>query len=188
MPNYFNLSSLYLDVFGYRGRPIGGGETRAIVALRDDINSEVVPYGVALESVLGTPIHLPCTLDNLRLPNEPLIRISGSKKVVETDFDGQDGTFKEIFSVNDWQIDISGIATNDDKDALPEEFLRKLRDMIDKRGAVKITNDLCLLFGITDLVIYDYDFPAIPGQISAQPYSLMCKSDRAFELEVRDGS
>ena len=52
-------------------------------------------------SMLGTPLFMPCSIDDFELPNEPLIEISGGKSIVKTQVDGMEGTFKELSEMKD---------------------------------------------------------------------------------------
>lgn len=183
-----NLLAAYQALFGYVGRPKGGLDVGIETSPVNIGNS--LPYPEikqVQESAMGTPLFLPCTLDGVRLPNEPIITITGGKKIIETDFDDQVGTFKEIFSLMDYRVLIEGIAVEDEAqdDIYPEEIVRQIRKLCEKRTHLKVTNDLCTLFNITHLVIYDFDFPRIPGEIGVQGYTLKCKSDKPLSLEVQ---
>ena len=81
-----------------------------------------------------------CDLDGYRLPNEPIVEINGSKTIIKTPIDGQDGTFKELYSKNDWDITIRGIAVNEDEesDDYPEEIVSKLYQLDAKKISVPV--------------------------------------------------
>jgi len=182
-----NLLSLYQRAFGFVARPSSLTYSAVNVPINSSLFNDLnIPEVKASEmSDIGTPIFLPCTIDDYKMPNEPIINISGSKKIIETDFDGQDGTFKEIFSLNDYSVQISGIAVSENEDEMPEEDIRQIRKLAEKRGSSKIVNDLCSIYNITEIVIYDFDFPTVPGEMSSQGYVLKCKSDKSLNLEVK---
>jgi len=148
-----------------------------------------------VQSFFGTPIHLPCKIQNTKrgdaldyftLPNEPLIEINGGKRMIETVIDGNDGTFKELFSLNDYNVVIRGIAVNDDDpESYPEDIVRMLRKIYELRNSVAIVNKLTTMFGIKLISIIDLRLPAIEGSYGYQPYEFICKSDKEFDLELK---
>lgn len=158
--------------FGYTGSPYGS------------IDVPESPEG-ELSSILGTPIVMPLSLGGVMLPNEPLISITGAKNIITTDVDGHDGTFKELFSLADYRITIVGLAINEEElEYYPEKIVRALRELAERPEALKVTNKLLSYFNINQLVITDFDFPAVEGGMSFQPYSFTCLSDKTFDLEL----
>ncbi len=138
-------------------------------------------------SLLGTPIFFPCKLDDVELPNEPLIEISGSKSIVRTAIDGMDGTFKELYALNDYVITIRGIAISDD-DSYPEAFIRDLKNLFEKKKEIRIVNDLTGYFRINNIVIESMSLPSVEGAQSFQPYQLNCYSDKKIDLKTASGT
>ena len=140
-----------------------------------------------LASILGTPIVMPLTLDGVRLPNEPLISITGKKRIITTPIDGHNGSFKEFFANDDYRIVIRGIAVNEEEEEYyPEKIVRELRKLAEKPSALKVANKLLSYFNINQLVIEEYDFPAVEGGMGLQPYTFTCLSDESFELELKN--
>lgn len=183
----FDLSQLYRAAFGYVGS-YGTISHGTEVTKADPYGA--LPGGVTRggePGLLGSIIHLPLKLDDVPMPNEPLISVSGRKHIVTTEIDGQDGTFKELYSMGDYSIKIQGILVNDDDpDNYPEAQVRELRRIIELRRHVKVSNAITGYFNIAHLAIESYDFPAMPGQIGAQAYELNCISDRDFQLVLRE--
>lgn len=136
-------------------------------------------------SALGTPVVMPITIDGVDLPDNSVITITGRNRIIETDMNSQKGTFKELWSKDDYRIVIRGmvIATDGNED-YPEDLLRQIKGLLDAETHLPIECDMTTLFGITDIAIYDYNFPALPGVSMAQPFELLCRSDYKFELEL----
>lgn len=162
-----------------------------------DKNKVVVPNGYerldtllatkGREGIYGSVIALPCSLDDVALPGEPLISISQSKNIIKTAIDGNDGTFKELYSNGDYQITIRGVATNpDDPENYPADLVRQLRTIAETRKHVKITNDITTLFNIMHVAIEDVMWPDEVGQIGAQYFVFRCSSDKEFTLKFRE--
>jgi|ERR1017187_2546136 hypothetical protein len=136
-------------------------------------------------SELGTPYFMPCKLDDFQLPNEPLIEIRGMNNIIKTPIDGNEGTFKEKWSLGDYVVRIRGIAMLEtNSDAYPEAQIRAIRALIEKQEDVKVVNNLCAYFGIYNLAIENWDFPALEGAPGMQPYELHCLSDSFFDLTL----
>jgi len=139
-------------------------------------------------SLLGTPLFMPCKIDDFQMPNEPLIEINGSKNIVKTPVDGNKGTFKEMFALNDYAIVIRGIAVQEDgTDNYPDEQIRRIRTLCEKESQSRIVCDLLSYFEINSIVIESYSIPAIEGAQMFQPYQLNCLSDKVFDLELKNG-
>lgn len=138
-------------------------------------------------SLLGTPIHFPIKIGGFELPNEPLIRITGMNRMERTPLDGNAGRFKEIFSLDDYEIVIKGIAINEENpDMYPDKIIRKLRELCEV-GHAPVTCKLLSYFNINRLAFEKWDFPPLEGVIW-QPYEIKCYSDKIFELELKNGT
>ncbi|MDB0600690.1 DUF6046 domain-containing protein [Tenacibaculum maritimum] len=179
----FNLLDAYSEAFGSAYNSVG---TVAVVPQESSLVKRETPtLNFDRTSILGTPIHFPMQLDGYELPNEPLVSISGKNRIVKTPVDGQDGTFKELFSRDDYMITIKGIAINEEnEEEYPEQIIRKLRELCES-GSVEVTNKLLSYFNIKYLAIESYNFPAVEG-VMWQAYEIQCLSDKPYNLELRD--
>jgi hypothetical protein len=183
-----NLRQLYGTTFGFVALPFRKETGSVEVTKAEPFQGQAVGgqeperYGL-----MGTPIHLPCKLENYDLPNEPLIDITGERIIVKTQVDGNDGTFKELYSTGDMAITIRGICVNeDDPDSYPEDQVRAIRNIIETRRHVKIVNRLTSLFNIEHVAIESFSFPSMEGELGMQAYELRCVSDREFALNLRE--
>jgi len=187
--NNINLISLYQQVFGYTGiptlRPI---DTR--ISMQEDTTDE--PYFNEdaqysdMAGSLGTPLYMPCKLDDLWLPNEPLITISGQNTIIKTVLTGVKGSVKELINTDDYSIKIQGIVVNESGDDLPEDIIRQIRNICEKRESVTISNRLLTLFDIHQVAIEAFTFPGIEGYQNCQAYEITCTSDWPLDLILKD--
>lgn len=180
------LQHVIRDLFhaGMYTRPLDA-RPRLVEAEAYTFDDKPLPQAVET-GLLGTPILLPCKLDDVQLPNEPLITLSGSKRVVMTEVDGNDGTFKELYSRGDMEVLIQGIAVDDDNpDEYPENQVRAIRNLVEKPSHLRIVNRLTALWNIEHVAVLSYSFPAVPGEIGMQGYEIRCVSDRDFQLRLR---
>lgn len=136
-------------------------------------------------SALGAPVILPIAIDGIELPDNTVMTITGRNRIIETDLNSDQGDFHEQWSKGNYRIQIRGmvIQPNGIED-YPEDQLRKIKRLIDAETHLSIECDMTTLFGITDIAVYDYNFPALPGVSMAQPFELMCKNSNKFELEL----
>jgi hypothetical protein len=145
---------------------------------------------------LNTPIMMPLKVqisakgepvEYYTFPNEPIVEIRGSKKIVETDIDGQDGTFKELYNLGDYQITIRGIAVDEDytREEYPEEIVRKLRTVYELKHHLEVVGPLFTLFNIKYISINDFSLVPQAGEISMAPYEFSAKSDKEYKLELK---
>ena len=147
-------------------------------------------------SYLGTPIIMPLKMQisprgeavkYYDFPNEPIIEIQGSKKIIETDIDGQEGTFKELYNLGDYAITIRGIAINDNADSedYPEDIIRSLRTIYELKHHLEVVNPLFSLFNIKYVALTSFNLIPIQGAPSMQPYEFTALSDKDFNLELK---
>jgi hypothetical protein len=158
-------------------------------------------------SSLGTPLFFPMKIDGVQLPNAPLITVSAMKHVVKTPVAGRDFTVKEIVSLDDYKINLKGIATNYDaingvaknKEGLvyedyPEDWLILLNNLYRRKRSEKANDTISLpvecellrMLGIHYVVIEKISFPAMAGVQSALAYEMELVSDEHIELQLSE--
>jgi hypothetical protein len=122
-------------------------------------------------------------------PYDPVISISGKNNIVRrsilkgTDEIIRRGTVKELWSQDDYEVNIAGVFMGDGE--LPETYLRKLRDFCEAGQIVEVESVLFSIFGITRLAIEDYALPFTKG-VENQQYTIKGYSDDLFELMVKE--
>lgn len=147
-------------------------------------------------SFLNTPILMPLKLqispkgeevEFFTLPNEPIVEIRSAKRIVETEIDGQDGSFKELYSLGDYQITIRGVAVDEnyDNENYPEDLVRKLRTVYELKHHLEVVGPLFTLFNIKYLTIKEFNLVPNPGEQSMAPYEFVCVSDKEYKLELK---
>ena len=147
---------------------------------------------------MGTPIFQPVTLIDLGkkpdgsgklnsflLPNEPLVTISGAKRLIETPSAGLTNDVIEHISLGFYQIKIQGFMVNMDSDDAPEEDIRALRSYYELRRSVKVNSELFGLFGIELFAFKTISFPAVEGTLAVQGYEITGRSDKEIQLELK---
>lgn len=173
----FDLKDLYRQAFGYVAAPY------PLAGLNVDNPVDTVKAIIKTfkhRSGLGNEYFMPVKVNGSMLPHEPILMISGSKKIVRTAVAGPDrpGTIKEITAFDDYRIRIRGIVTNEaDFNAYPFESVRALNSLFRVGGSVKIECDLTTVFNISQIVIEDFALRGIEGTPGAEAYEISCYSD-----------
>lgn len=185
MANEFDIKKNTINAFGYVGLPFPNLDFSGIAP---DLNQ--IGNAIKGKTVLGRPFFMDVVIDNVRLPNEPLITITGKKIIVETVVVGnkRKGTVKEFISTGDYNIKIEGLCINPNKKEYPEDQVRSIIELCEKNEALDFENELAELFKIRKLVIKDYGFAPMQGKPYSQKYYLSCVSDTDFyaDRKTRD--
>jgi len=200
----YDLNEVYQKAFGHvrapyptvllQSRELGINPLGGLKALRGAFK---------FSSGLGTEFTLPTRLISkvsaapndpgwFQLPNEPTVSINGGNNLIETkltrlDVNGQlnrQNVLEEI-NLNLFRIRIQGVLVNEENpEDYPEEQLIRLRDICLASGPKSIDNAITTMWGIQNIALEDFDFPAVKGNVAFQPYILIGYSDEVFELEV----
>ncbi len=151
-----------------------------------DLGKEKATAPVQAErNFLGFAVLMPLTIYGWKLPIEPLVRVMGGKKIVETELVGQDGSIKELIARSDYRITIAGLLLTDTPGAaLPDADARRLKKLVDEPRALPVTHELLNMLGIGQVVITDDEWPEMEAQPGQQLYRLECKQDRLYSLEL----
>lgn len=177
-----NVAQLYFTAFGFSAQRYDVDMTNHSQPEQPLAKLDYQDYSGALN---GVPLFMPCQLDGVQLPNEPIIEISGGKRMVTTPIDGNDGTFKELYSIDDYKITIRGVCVQTDgSNEYPEQQVRQLHELYKQKKELRIMNALATIFGIEYISIQDMQLPAIEGVTGAQPYIISALSDKPTVLEI----
>lgn len=139
-------------------------------------------------NALGYPMTLPLSMrieqegeEEWLLPFEPLVSVTGKNIIVRRQVNKGKvrGSIKERWTQDDYSIKIEGILMGKDND-YPEEDVARLRKFCEA-AKVEVYSPLLEIFGITRMVIEQYDFPMTTGS-NNQNYSLSCHSDDIYKL------
>lgn len=147
--------------------------------------AQVSSLGKALwNSKNGKWEFMPVTLGGVELWN-PIIRITARKTVVETPMVEQEGSVKEIISLDDYIINIRGIIKTADG-TWPNDEIAALAELWKRKEAIPIFNAKTAHFlnGNENVVITNLTIPESPGKTESEAYEIECVSDIAFSLEL----
>ncbi len=192
----FNLGDILANVIGYKGFPYLGGffpdKPAKYQGSGYDYPGE--PASEKTYSDLGSVLRkkdaqgrwyfMPVVFEHkgteYEIPNS-VISINGKKTIVETPMVGRKGTVKELISVDDYEINIAGVALDID---FPDQQIAKLNELYN------INESITLKCALTDIfleeedkvVIKSIDFQEMRGCETAQIFKMNLVTDRSFEL------
>lgn len=195
------LADLYRAAFGYRGLPFGtapnAGEVRdadnfsqvangGVIARADDFTAVRVPAhkGYSPRSgVMGQAYFMPVRLNDVPLPNEPILTARLSKHIIKTAVagSGSRSSVKELTGFEDVKITLEGIAVNQQEPELwPEDHLANLMVLYRLREAVTIECPLARMLGVEQVVIESLDIKPQAGYPGSFPYTMTLVSDENY--------
>ena len=204
MDNRYNISQLFKLAFGtnlpvYLTVPIGKQPTHT--AEYGSIRTVEREEAMRL-SKLGTPIVFPVKftagsykfydyqskivekqLSDFWLPPATMVDFSRVKNISRTDVIGGNGTVKEIYGFDDWQIRIRTVCHNDELSS--REYEKRLIEWSEVIQSISVEGDLFGWKNIHNLVIESIDIRSLEGAPNIIPIELNCISDEPFELIYR---
>lgn len=204
MDNRYNISQLFKLAFGtnlpvYLTIPIGKepAHTAEYSSIRTVGREEAMRL-----SKLGTPIVFPMKftagsykfydyqskivekqLADFWLPPATMVDFSRVKNISRTDVIGGNGTVKEIYGFDDWQIRIRTVCHNDELSS--REYEKRLIEWSEVIQSISVEGDLFGWKNIHNLVIESIDIRSLEGTPNIIPIELNCISDEPFELIYR---
>lgn len=133
------------------------------------------------------------------LPLEPLVSVKGSKTIVRRNIakhpTGSNtatltmqatlnvpfGTVKELWSQDDYEIEVSGLLQSSELEQFPAADLGRLQGLLKAGQSLVFRSVLTDLLGLDRLAVMSWDFPATAG-VENQEYRFTGYSDYDFEL------
>jgi hypothetical protein len=137
------------------------------------------------------------TYKTLRL-HEVIIEVNQVKNIVLRSVQGRKNTIKQYISDGDYTIRLSGYLSgkyNTDNHSwsmfgenFPDEGLRRLKDILKVPARLNVTSRLLSIFGITGVVVIDYNIPQRVGQGNRQYFEVNMLSDEEilFEFSIEE--
>lgn len=149
------------------------------------------------KSKLGTPVMSDLDIDPLKDSGVSYIQIptvlftvNQKKNIITTSVQGRNGTVKEYISDGDFTINVKGVLVGDNGKYPRVGFpsgtkggVNSVEDLINLfklNRSVTVNSWYLRQFGITEMVITDYNFPQNEGEYSVQPFEFNAISDTEF--------
>jgi len=184
----FELQELYTAVFGYVAKPFP-----ALGDVSDQLTPSN-PFGAVdglvdqyKKNMLGIEMLMPLEIgipgeELFLLTTEPMISLKLKKRLIRRfpNRSDKNGSIKESWSSDDYQISIKGLVLNYTDDSYPEQEVRKLRKYCEYNNSLSVKNTMLTMFGIDRISIDDFDIPFTSG-IKNQAYEIRAYSDKLFD-------
>lgn len=118
-------------------------------------------------------------------PFECVVELNQPSIIEETYLKGRrSGSVKEIIGLDDFYITIRGFIINYKSLDYPTTAVETFRNLIKHPTELGVESPFLNMFGINELVIFDRNIPQIEGSLHYQPFTLMCKSNEPYILEL----
>ena len=149
------------------------------------------------KSKLGTAVMSDLDIDPLKDSGVSYIQIptvlftvNQKKNIITTSVQGRNGTVKEYISDGDFTINVKGVLVGDNgkypRVGFPSGTKGGVNSVEDLTALFKLNRSVTVnswylrQFGITEMVITDYNFPQNEGEYSVQPFEFNAISDTEF--------
>ena len=187
------------DVAGYKGLPYPGvwfpkkgrddyqGEDFTIdetaETLKTHSNKGTTIYK---KDALGNYYFMPVTFVHKGKEYEipcALVSITGRKNIIETPLVGRQGSVKELISLEDYRISITGAIVGENEE-WPEEGIEAIQELYGINVAIELKCALTDIFlsESDKVVISELNLPPSGQTEHVQVVEITCITDRAFEL------
>lgn len=190
----FGVAPVYITV------PIGKTKEIKIEGFNPNVKEDFVNEDQILKSVYGTPIIYPVQFrggdypiydwygkpklkryDDLWLPATTMLDFSRAKNTIKTNVIGLNGTVKEIFGFDDWQIRIRMLCLNDNK-YKAIEYADMLQDWFEIAGGINVYGSIFSKKEIYNISIEDFDVRSVSGSPNVIPIEMTAVSNEPVEI------
>ncbi len=167
----FDLNDLYYRLYGYVAPPFPAlGDLKSqllpssplgtIGALREQYKKTLIGIEMLMPLKLGVP-----QKETWELPTEPMVSLKGGHLIIRCypNRSTKGGSIKERWSSDDYGISIKGVLINFKEEKYHEDQIKRLREVCEHKGSIKVENTMFRLFGIERIVITGYDIPFTKG-------------------------
>ena len=142
------------------------------------VNQSYPQYGTVLNSKGEYREVKPKRITNRFTSNElvwydttALVTINSDKNVVVSKIQGRDYSRKELVSNGDIKFTVSGQITSGMPDIYPESEIKKFIKVMQYKGVVRVNNQILDQFGITHILITDFNISPREGYKALQNYT-----------------
>lgn len=198
------LGQLFKAAFGtmpvYITVPIGKEKVNKIEGFNTEVTTEIINEDEIIKSVYDLPIIYPVQFragdypiydwygkptkrqyDDLWLPATTMLDFNRAKNTIKTNVLGANGTVKEVFGFDDWQIRIRMLCL-DDKRYTARQYADMLQDWFEIAGGIKVFGSIFSKKEIYNIVIESFDIKTIAGSPGVIPIEMTAVSNEPIEI------
>jgi hypothetical protein len=183
MANEYDIQNLTRTAFGYSVLPFPLLGIKSPLPKLNKIGNAIIG-----KNHIGTPFFMDVIIDDLPLPNEPLITFTNQKKIIQTAIVGSErrGTVKEFISTSDYKIKIEGVCIDPTIKDYPQKQVEEIIKICEKPKSLSFKNSLAELYGIYNIVITSYSFANMQGHPYSQKYYINAVSNDDFYATMKN--
>ena len=116
-----------------------------------------------------------------------LITVNSDKNMVITRVQGRDYSRKELVSNGDIKFSVSGQITSGKPDVYPTEEVKKFIKVMQYKGIIKASNQILDQFGISHIIVTDFNLTSKEGYKSVQNYTFNAIGlQPSYEIEIKE--
>lgn len=192
MKHKFDIGKMLADIAGDNLAALRAAkknpERFAMLAMAPDFNTLTSTYRQLYDFNPVTRngvAFMPIKIGGILLPLA-VMTISGKKTIVETALTGAKGTVKELISVDDYDISITGMLYNAEG-VYPEAEIRSFMELYNRSESVSLVSalsDMVFEQGNDKVVLKSINFHDMKGCENMQGVTISCVSDAPFELII----
>lgn len=198
------LGDLFRTAFGvapvYITVPLGEQKYSKIEGFYPELTQDPENPDEILMSDYGTPIIYPVKFiggeypiydwygkpgkrnyEDLWLPATTMLDFSRAKNIIKTNVLGANGTVKEVFGFDDWQIRIRSLCIKDKK-MTAMQYADRLQDWFEVAGGIKVQGSIFGMKEIYNIVIENFDIKSVSGSPGVIPVELTACSNEPVEI------
>lgn len=196
----FNIGNLVKKHFGLDVLHSTKTRNYGDISVNEAVKNMVNGLPVEKYSLMGTPVYDYIKVeagnyydwngdhhnyDAYDFPFECVVELSQPTIMEETYLKGRrSGSVKEIIGLDDFYITIRGFIINYKTSEYPTKAVEAFKRLIKLPTELQIESPFLNMFDINEMVILDRNIPQIEGSLHYQPFTLMCKSNEPYILEL----
>ncbi|CDF80568.1 conserved hypothetical protein [Formosa agariphila KMM 3901] len=120
-------------------------------------------------------------LNDFELPPATMVDFRRAKNITKTQVLGSNGTVKEIYGFDDWQIRIRGLCLDTPNQSAYEQHL-SLLPWEGLADSIEVLGELFIDKSIYRITLEDVDFKQAQGKENVIPFEITASSDEPLEL------
>ena len=206
LDNRVYVGQLFKAAFGvmpvYLTFPLGQSPTPDMLGYDPKIMERVMPEEAERKSIYGTPVVFPMkflggqfkkyddkgrlvdtSLNDFWLPDATMADFSRAKNIIKTTTLGANGTVKEVYGFDDWDIRIRTLCLRN-KELTEREQEKKILEWFGVAGSIGIEGYLFTKKNIKSIVLEDIDIKSVSGSPNVIPIEITAVSDEPIELLI----
>ena len=203
--NRIYLGQLFKAAFGtvpvYLTVPIGKEKPAGRSGYKPEMIEDITYEDTLIKSIYNTPIIFPVVFkggqhkvyndkgqiiyrdyQDLLLPATTMVDFGRAKNIVKTNMLGANGTVKEIYGFDDWNIRIRTLCIKGDLQA--REYVERLHQFNEIIGPIEIESALFSKKMIHSIVIEELNEKSLEGQPNVIPIEINCVSDEDIQIII----